>query len=79
MLGCVTSGDTAFFCVRYNLDPFKQHSDSELWTALERAHLREMVGFSSFLKFFALDALYSMCYQIRFDRLLSFWRERTLF
>lgn len=29
--------------VRYNLDPFKEHSDSELWTALERAHLREMV------------------------------------
>ncbi|KAL9976502.1 hypothetical protein ACROYT_G013811 [Oculina patagonica] len=29
--------------VRYNLDPFKEHSDNELWTALERAHLREMV------------------------------------
>ncbi|KAJ7381467.1 hypothetical protein OS493_001605 [Desmophyllum pertusum] len=29
--------------VRYNLDPFKEHSDSDLWTALERAHLREMV------------------------------------
>jgi len=31
------------FLVRYNLDPFKEHSDTELWTALERAHLREMV------------------------------------
>ena len=30
--------------VRYNLDPFKQHSDKELWKALEKAHLREMVG-----------------------------------
>lgn len=29
--------------VRYNLDPFKEHSDNEIWTALERAHLRETV------------------------------------
>ncbi|XP_054161203.1 multidrug resistance-associated protein 1-like isoform X2 [Oppia nitens] len=29
--------------VRSNLDPFDRHSDSELWTALERSHLKHYV------------------------------------
>lgn len=32
-----------FSACRYNLDPFNKHPDEELWTALERAHLKEMV------------------------------------
>jgi ABC-type multidrug transport system fused ATPase/permease subunit len=27
--------------LRYNLDPFGKYSDAEVWTALERAHLKE--------------------------------------
>lgn len=30
--------------VRFNLDPTGDHSDEELWTALEHAHLKEHVG-----------------------------------
>ena len=26
-----------------NLDPFEQHSDEEIWSALKQAHLREFV------------------------------------
>lgn len=29
--------------VRSNLDPFQQHSDATLWSALERAHMKERV------------------------------------
>lgn len=30
--------------VRYNLDPFENHTDEELWSALERAHMKEKVS-----------------------------------
>ena len=30
--------------VRSNLDPFGLHSDEDLWTALEHAHLKDKVG-----------------------------------
>lgn len=29
---------------RYNLDPLGKHPDEEIWTALERAHLKDMVS-----------------------------------
>ena len=29
--------------VRYNLDPFNQHDDAELWVALEKCHIKGMV------------------------------------
>lgn len=29
--------------IRYNLDPFGKHSDEELWSVLERAHIKDMV------------------------------------
>ena len=29
--------------LRFNLDPFSSHTDSDLWTALERSHLRSFV------------------------------------
>ena len=30
--------------LRYNLDPFNQYTDSALWSALERAHLKEKIA-----------------------------------
>ena len=29
--------------IRYNLDPFQQYSDDELWQALERTHMKKTV------------------------------------
>ena len=29
--------------VRYNLDPFSSYSDAEIWTALERTHMKPSV------------------------------------
>ena len=29
--------------VRFNLDPFKDHNDADLWEALERAHLKDVI------------------------------------
>jgi len=31
-------------CYRSNLDPFERHGDQELWTALEKCHIKGMVG-----------------------------------
>lgn len=31
------------FCTRTNLDPWDQHSDSEIWDALEKTHIKDMV------------------------------------
>lgn len=35
-----------FLClgsVRFNLDPFNEHNDADLWEALERAHLKDVI------------------------------------
>ena len=29
--------------VRFNLDPFNEHNDVDLWEALERAHLKDVI------------------------------------
>ncbi|KAG9158028.1 hypothetical protein Leryth_000183, partial [Lithospermum erythrorhizon] len=34
--------------VRFNLDPFSEHSDADLWEALERAHLKDAIRKNSF-------------------------------
>lgn len=34
--------------VRFNLDPFTEHSDADLWESLERANLKEFIQNSSF-------------------------------
>jgi len=31
--------------VRYNLDPFQERSDEEIWSALEKCHIRETVSY----------------------------------
>ncbi|XP_050370622.1 ABC transporter C family member 12-like isoform X2 [Argentina anserina] len=34
--------------VRFNLDPFGEHNDFDLWEALERAHLKDVIGRNPF-------------------------------
>lgn len=29
--------------IRFNLDPFGEHNDADLWEALERAHLKDFI------------------------------------
>lgn len=29
--------------VRFNLDPFNEHNDADLWESLERAHLKDVI------------------------------------
>lgn len=29
--------------VRFNLDPFGEHNDADIWEALERAHLKDVI------------------------------------
>lgn len=29
--------------VRFNLDPFNEHNDADLWEALERSHLKDVI------------------------------------
>ena len=29
--------------VRFNLDPFGEHNDADLWESLERAHLKDTI------------------------------------
>ena len=33
--------------IRYNLDPFNQYADDDLWVALERSHMKQAVRNSS--------------------------------
>lgn len=42
--------------VRFNLDPFNEHNDADLWEALERAHLKDVIRRSTF----GLDAEVSL-------------------
>ena len=69
------------FLVRHNLDPFKQHSDSELWTALERAHLREMVGIfkSIFLLFCGVKIVREKCHESSFILILKEYALLSMF
>jgi ATP-binding cassette subfamily C (CFTR/MRP) protein 5 len=30
--------------VRYNLDPFNQHTDDTIWTALDKCHIKDTVS-----------------------------------
>lgn len=29
--------------MRFNLDPFDEHNDADLWESLERAHLKDVI------------------------------------
>ncbi|XP_028090867.1 ABC transporter C family member 12-like isoform X4 [Camellia sinensis] len=34
--------------IRFNLDPFSEHNDADLWEALERAHLKDVIRMNAF-------------------------------
>jgi ABC-type multidrug transport system fused ATPase/permease subunit len=34
--------------IRFNLDPFSEHSDADLWESLDHAHLKDVVQRNSF-------------------------------
>jgi ATP-binding cassette subfamily C (CFTR/MRP) protein 1 len=43
--------NSLLFClgtVRFNLDPFSENNDANLWEALERAHLKDVIRRNSF-------------------------------
>ena len=31
---------------RYNLDPFQQHSDADIWQALDKSHIAQLVSYN---------------------------------
>ncbi|KAL9224406.1 hypothetical protein vseg_000440 [Gypsophila vaccaria] len=44
VLGIIPQAPVLFSgSVRFNLDPFTEHNDADLWEALERAHLKEVI------------------------------------
>ncbi|KAJ4703013.1 ABC transporter C family member 2-like [Melia azedarach] len=44
VLGIIPQSPVLFSgTVRFNLDPFSEHSDADLWEALERAHLKDAI------------------------------------
>ncbi|KAE9594576.1 putative xenobiotic-transporting ATPase [Lupinus albus] len=44
VLGIIPQSPVLFSgTVRFNLDPFNEHNDADLWEALERAHLKEVI------------------------------------
>nr|GLL30133.1 ABC transporter C family member 2-like isoform X2 [Ipomoea trifida] len=48
VLGIIPQSPVLFSgSVRFNLDPFNEHNDADLWEALERAHLKEVIRRSS--------------------------------
>ncbi|XP_027086286.2 ABC transporter C family member 2 [Coffea arabica] len=48
VLGIIPQAPVLFSgTVRFNLDPFNEHNDADLWEALERAHLKDVIRRSS--------------------------------
>ncbi|KAL7089483.1 hypothetical protein ACP275_13G188700 [Erythranthe tilingii] len=44
ILGIIPQSPVLFSgSVRFNLDPFNEHNDADLWEALERAHLKDVI------------------------------------
>ncbi|XP_023004008.1 ABC transporter C family member 2-like [Cucurbita maxima] len=49
VLGIIPQSPVLFSgTVRFNLDPFNEHNDADLWEALERAHLKEAIRRNTF-------------------------------
>nr|QGP74115.1 ABCC transporter [Sedum alfredii] len=49
VLGIIPQSPVLFSgSVRFNLDPFSEHNDADLWEALERAHLKDVIRRNAF-------------------------------
>ncbi|CAK9321250.1 unnamed protein product [Citrullus colocynthis] len=49
VLGIIPQAPVLFSgTVRFNLDPFNEHNDADLWEALERAHLKDAIRRNTF-------------------------------
>uniref|UniRef100_A0A7N0T3S0 ABC-type xenobiotic transporter n=1 Tax=Kalanchoe fedtschenkoi TaxID=63787 RepID=A0A7N0T3S0_KALFE len=49
VLGIIPQSPVLFSgTVRFNLDPFGEHNDADLWEALERAHLKDVIRRNAF-------------------------------
>ncbi|CAM9003410.1 unnamed protein product [Rhodiola kirilowii] len=49
VLGIIPQSPVLFSgTVRFNLDPFGEHNDADLWEALERAHLKDVIRRNTF-------------------------------
>uniref|UniRef100_A0A7N0U2M8 ABC-type xenobiotic transporter n=3 Tax=Kalanchoe fedtschenkoi TaxID=63787 RepID=A0A7N0U2M8_KALFE len=49
VLGIIPQSPVLFSgTVRFNLDPFSEHNDADLWEALERAHLKDVIRRNAF-------------------------------
>ncbi|XP_059439550.1 ABC transporter C family member 2-like [Corylus avellana] len=49
VLGIIPQSPVLFSgSVRFNLDPFNEHNEADLWEALERAHLKDVIRRNSF-------------------------------
>lgn len=71
---CAVLMNTCLLClgtVRFNLDPFNEHNDADLWEALERAHLKDVIRRNSL----GLDA--EVHAQILFTRSLMYVGDGT--
>ena len=47
-----------FLLFRYNLDPFQEYKDSDLWDALEKCHIKDTVSQNSIQLFIFRHWLY---------------------
>ncbi len=56
-----------FFSNRTNLDPWDQYSDSQIWEALEKTHIKEMVS----------DKMVKHCQIMPHDALLEYNKPLT--
>jgi len=43
---CITEQDPVIFSatIRYNLDPFSEHADEELWGVLESVNMKDTIN-----------------------------------
>ncbi|KAK6283230.1 hypothetical protein POUND7_017055 [Theobroma cacao] len=69
VLGIIPQSPVLFSgTVRFNLDPFNEHNDADLWEALERAHLKDVIRRNSlgldaevFMKKFLTEISLTVC------------------
>ena len=54
--------------IRFNLDPFSEHNDADLWEALERAHLKDVIRRNALGLDAEVSCIFTFIYLILFFR-----------